>query len=82
MGFFDRIDRHAELFQRMARTSGTDIGDALLDGRLNAHELPGALLRCTACTSVEECRHWLETHESGEPPAYCRNRDLLARLAG
>jgi hypothetical protein len=83
MGFFERIDRHSELFQRMAEATGTDLRDALVDGRLNAHQLPAAIWRCTACTSVEECGHWLAEHGPGsaEAPDYCRNRELLARLA-
>ncbi len=82
MNFFERLDRHADLFQRMAQANGTDLADAVLDGRLNPHELPGAYWSCTACSKPDECRQWLETHETGTPPDYCRNRNLLARLAG
>ncbi len=82
MGFFDRIDRHSELFNRMAAVTGTDLSDALVDGRLHAHQLPTAIWRCTACTEAEDCTRWLDDHAEGsvDTPEYCRNRDLLAQL--
>jgi len=81
MNFFERIDRHSELFQRMAEASGTDLADAVAFGRLNPNELSGAVWSCLACSKPDECREWLDTHETGSPPSYCRNRNLLTRLA-
>lgn len=83
MRFFERIDRHTGLFQRMAEATGADLRDAIVDGRLSAHQLPGAILSCTACTAVEQCQSWLDAQSGGSAaaPDYCRNRDLLARLS-
>jgi hypothetical protein len=82
MGFFERIDRHSDLFHRMAAVTDIDLRDAMIDGRLNAHQLPSAIWRCTACTEAEACARWLEDHAEGSrvTPGYCRNRDLLAQL--
>ncbi len=85
MGFIDRIDRHANLVNRMADTVGADMGDALLDGRVRAQELRSAVLRCTRCDHVEKCVPWLGAHaESGarSAPEYCSNRRLLSRVTG
>ncbi len=83
MGMIDRIDRHATLMHRMSDTVGAELGDALVEGRLSAEALRGAVLSCTRCDSVDACEQWLAEHEDDtaqSAPEYCRNRELLARL--
>lgn len=83
MGMIDRIDRHATLMHRMSDTVGAGLGDALVEGRLSAEALRGAVLSCTRCDSVGDCMQWLAEHAdtpAQETPEYCRNRELLARL--
>lgn len=83
MKLMDKLDRHADLMQRMADTVGADLGQAMQDGRLSAEGLRSAVLRCTSCDSVGACEHWLEAQEAGTidaAPGYCRNADLLERL--
>ena len=83
MGYIDRIDRHANLVNRMADTVGADMGAALLEGRVTAEDLRGAVLRCTRCAHVETCVGWLGRNEAAgadATPEYCRNRQLMARV--
>ncbi|WP_114966248.1 DUF6455 family protein [Alkalilacustris brevis] len=85
MNFFKRIDQHAALVGQMADTVGIDVGEAMASGRLEPESLRGAVLRCMRCDSVEECSAWLYAHADAtaeSPPDYCRNRELLERLAG
>ncbi len=83
MGFIDRIDRHANLVNRMADTVGADMGQALLDGRVTPQDLRGAVLRCARCEHVGKCVSWLGRHDAtgaDATPAYCSNRRLMARV--
>jgi len=84
MGYFDRIDRHTDLLKRMAETVHADIGDALERGALRGDEIRSAVFTCMGCTGAAECPSWMDAHETGSDsaPSYCRNRSLLARLAG
>ncbi|MFD1911448.1 DUF6455 family protein [Halodurantibacterium flavum] len=86
-----RLDRHATLVGRMAETTGIDMADALVTGRLSGPSLRGAVLRCCGCDKAEACQGWLDAQERGRQerqagaapataPDYCRNRDLMARL--
>ena len=84
MGFFDRIDRHADLLKRMADTVHADIGEAMERGAVQGDEIRRAVFTCMGCTGASECPSWMDAHETGSDsaPAYCRNRGWLARIAG
>jgi hypothetical protein len=80
---FKKIDEHAELMNKMASATGTDLSDAALDGRLDAESYRKALKKCTHCKSVGTCLSWLDEHADGsveEPPEFCANRDVLKQL--
>ena len=74
-----RLDRHAELFDRMLITLG-------LRQRMEELKNVGpvyrrATMRCVGCTGADKCADWLDLHETAqEAPDYCRNTALLARL--
>lgn len=78
-----RIDRHAELMNRMADTVGADFTRAIVTGAMSGEMYRQAILSCTNCSHPEECQGWLEAHPEGaeRPPAYCRNGSMLERLA-
>lgn len=82
MGLVKRIDHHANLFQNMAETVHADLGEALLDGKIDGQGLRGAVFQCMTCDSSEQCPDWMEAHAEGadSAPEYCRNRQLLKRL--
>lgn len=84
MNLFQKLDRHADLVNRMADTVGADMGQALLEGRLTGQELRGMVLNCCACEGAGDCPDWLADHKAGAEaaPGYCRNRDTLAELRG
>jgi hypothetical protein len=82
MGLFDRIDRHADLVNRMADTVHADLADALQRETLTALDLRNAVMNCVGCEKPQDCEHWLAEHASGASttPDYCRNRALMQRL--
>ncbi len=86
MALLKKIDRHNDLLQGMAASQGVDLGEALLDGTVTAAGLRGAVLRCMLCENPDDCEARLavavETGAQPQVPDYCRNRDLLDRLAG
>jgi hypothetical protein len=71
---------HTSLFQSMMSTLGL---------RNTLQELPDspaviarAVERCMGCEQVSACEDWLDSHSGAyEPPSYCKNGDLAARLA-
>lgn len=82
MSFLDyliSVDARTALMGRMMQRLGVDrrlkvVADhgAVIDRAVN---------RCRACGHQGECMTWLDQHEKAdEPPDYCRNRDLIARL--
>lgn len=82
MGLFSKLDRHAELMQRMSDTVGVDLGEAVMRGTLSPQGLRGAVVSCMACEGGSKCGDWLDNHPAGSDttPCYCRNQDLLGRL--
>lgn len=74
-----RLDRHADLFDRMLAALG-------LRERMRHLKNVGpvyrrATRRCVGCTGADKCAVWLDQHEMAEnAPGYCRNTALLARL--
>ena len=77
--FFVSVDTRTLLMERMMRRFGVD---RLLKHVPNhAAVTPRAIDRCRACGHQAECAGWLDRNEHpGEPPDYCRNSDLIARL--
>jgi hypothetical protein len=76
------LKRHAALVDRMAGTLGLDLEESALRGELRVDEIGDAVLACTGCESPGACEHWLDAHGDGsdQPPDYCRNAGLFARL--
>ena len=83
MGFFNRIDRHADLVKRMAETVHVNFGDAMERGDMSGEDVRRAIFTCMSCDSADECPKWMDQHPEGSEsaPDYCRNRGLLARLS-
>lgn len=78
----EELRRHAALVDRMALTLGVDLQEAAIGGSVSIDEITDAVLRCTGCTNPYHCDRALALQNSdGQPPEYCRNQELLARLA-
>lgn len=75
------LETHNRLMGQMADRLGVDLEESELRGDLPPGSRDDMVLSCTNCTSPEECRTWLNTHDTAEtPPTYCRNGDLLKDL--
>lgn len=77
------LRHHAGLVDRMATARGIDLEAEALSGAISFDEISEAVLRCTGCSDPGHCDGWLDTRSgvAGDGPGYCRNRDLLDRLA-
>ncbi len=77
------IKAHATLMDDMATTVDVDLEQAMLEGRMTMDQLSDAVLSCTGCTHPQECARWqaAQTGPVSATPEYCRNGDMLGRLA-
>lgn len=58
-----------------------DVRRPLVERPGGPEALRRAALRCMACGQTADCDAWLERQEApADPPAYCRNADLIRRL--
>jgi hypothetical protein len=81
MGLLDKIDRRAEVMNRMAETLDVDFAAVIAQTPEAVREYRQAVLRCVACGREGECATWMAEHPHAEAaPDYCRNRDLMAEL--
>jgi len=84
MSVLSRLDRHSDLFSRMADTLGVDLAEEAQRGRASAETLRGAVVSCMSCRAATACGDWLNDHAAAgarETPEYCRNKAMLDRLA-
>jgi uncharacterized protein DUF6455 len=73
------VDARTALMDRMMRTLGVDRQLQVVHD--HAAVTSRAADRCRSCGHQDECSTWLDEHQHAEnPPDYCRNRDLIARL--
>ncbi|MBT9384628.1 adenylosuccinate lyase [Pseudooceanicola sp. CBS1P-1] len=81
MGFFTKLDRHADLMGRMADTLGEDVQGRMVHDELSAKIYRQAVLNCMSCGQGERCEKWVQDHQvASEAPRFCRNRDWLKTL--
>ncbi|WP_299982072.1 DUF6455 family protein [uncultured Ruegeria sp.] len=77
-----KLRHHAGLVDNMAATLGVDLQEAAIDGALRFDEISDAVLRCTECPNPGHCEALLSQNvDIGRAPEYCRNQELLNRLA-
>ena len=82
MKLFTKLDEHSHLMGTMSDKVGVDWGELLVQNPELAREYRNAVMTCTHCKDVGECKGWQATHDSApEAPDYCLNRDLLGKLA-
>jgi len=73
------VDARTALMDRMMRTLGVDRKLKLVADHVAVTNR--AVNRCRSCGHQDECSVWLnERQQANDPPDYCRNRDLIARL--
>ena len=75
-----RMDRHADLFDRMLMTLG--LWDRMRELKNVGPVYRRATMRCVGCSGADACTAWMDQHDHAtSPPEYCRNAGLLARLS-
>lgn len=81
MSYVENLQRHQRLMTRMADRNGADVHLAEQVGLVTPEEIFTATQSCTGCGAVEDCETHLESDVEGFPD-YCRNKEMLRRLAG
>ena len=74
--------RHILLVNGMAKAVGADLSASVAEGDLTQTDYAAMVTRCRGCSQPGACETLLRSPEgTDETPNYCRNADLLARLA-
>ncbi len=80
MSNMPRFQEHERLMSRMADANGVDLDLAMQQGDLTPENFTAAVLACTGCSDPGACNQHLQDGLT-EIPAFCRNGDMIARLA-
>jgi hypothetical protein len=67
---------------QMADKNGADLDLAMQSGDLLPDDYVAAAYSCTGCACGDACDQFLNKKEETGFPSYCRNSDMLRRLAG
>lgn len=82
MKLLNKTDAHWKLMGTMSGKVGVDWGEVLIKHPELASKYRSAVMTCTHCKAVGECKGWLaENADAPEAPEYCLNKDLLGKLA-
>lgn len=82
MGFFTKLDQHADLMGGMAERLGIDLPEYMGNHPYAAGTYRSALMGCAACGKAGQCAMWQDTHDHADAaPGYCRNADWFKSLA-
>lgn len=73
---------HFWLIQRMAKTSGLDLAEAMHQGALDQDDWAAMVNRCRGCAWAEGCHRWLDVvdQRSDSAPEPCLNRARMMEL--
>ena len=71
------------LTRGMARVSGVNLSQAVLDGWLRRSELSQIIARCAACGKTEACEAWMAGSAAKQQmPDFCPNKPEIEALFG
>lgn len=71
------------LTRGMARISGVNLPQAVVEGWLRRSELESLIARCAACTRGADCETWLSgSGPERSMPDFCPNRRMIEALGG
>ena len=69
------------LTRGMARISGVNLSQAIVEGWLNRAELEAMIARCAACDRRTDCEAWLAASGVKHAiPDFCPNRSAIEAL--
>ncbi|MEM1077766.1 MAG: DUF6455 family protein [Pseudomonadota bacterium] len=73
---------HFWLIQRMAKTAGLDLAEAMHQGALDQEDWAAMVNRCRGCAWAEGCHRWLDVvdQRSDSAPEPCLNRARMTEL--
>jgi len=76
-----RLMNHFRLISGMAKATKTDVVAAFETGTLSQPEWAQMVQNCRACTWVDHCPDWLDSHsDAATPPQTCPNRARFQTL--
>ena len=69
--------------QRVARTLGLNLTEALADGRLDRQSYQLMVAECQTCAHAADCTRWMASTRAaaGEAPAFCPALPRLNNIA-
>ncbi len=71
------------LTRGMARVSGVNLSQAVVEGWLQRGEVEALISRCAACTRESSCETWLARSGGARAmPDFCPNRAAIEALVG
>ncbi len=71
------------LTRGMARISGVNLPQAIVEGWLHRAELEALIARCAACGHRADCESWLAASGVAQAiPDFCPNRSAIQSLGG
>ncbi len=80
MSYISRLVHHERLMTRLAARNGADLDLAMMSGALSPADVRSATQACLGCTDPERCAAHLDDASVGMP-AFCRNAEMIARVA-
>ena len=83
MTWMSRLNRHADLVDRMGHALGVDLGEEMMRGEISPERFRASVLSCSGCRDPDGCEGWLAAQEgtAEHTPDFCRNKALIERLA-
>lgn len=76
-----KLEQHRTLFQRMVAALGIDTEAWAQSGNFPPEEEDRLVQRCVGCLEPGACQARLtQAPALSEPPAYCRNADVLKAM--
>lgn len=70
------------LTRGMARISGVNLSQAVVEGWLSREELAGIVARCTGCAASSGCDRWLaQSGKATAMPEFCPNKATIEALS-
>ncbi|WP_170758457.1 DUF6455 family protein [Ruegeria lacuscaerulensis] len=78
----ETLKHHAALVDQMATKLGVDLESAALSGDISIDQISDAVIRCTDCPNPGHCQNFLNHPQpASRTPEYCRNQEMLSKLA-
>lgn len=73
---------HFQQLRAVAARAGTDLGEAVHEGRITTAGYAQAITRCRGANCLHSCLTWLQAPEASSAliPEFCANREIFEQL--